>query len=291
MSESEQNEDPRRLAEIDGKEISLVDHAAIKRKFLIVKRAEDAVPREKISLEDEKDESAEQAEDKVDAGEEKASEGAVAQDVAQDPSIETDTASDGDEPAEKEAADPEAVMEAAAALMPWLKAQHSGADGELKSQIAGFLEALGQDVSDAAEGEEKADDSEEESEAEEEEAEKSAEGWEAQLDAVSASFADVAKGDGMDDEEDEEDMAKSDDAAANYVTAEQFDAFATKVTQAITAMASNVATVSKRADKLASFTPVSKGADDHTPPQDEVEKSETIFGRDFFAKRQRKINS
>ena len=293
MSETE---DPRQLESIDANEISLVDSPAIRRKFLIVKRAEDEVARKKIDLDEEKG--------AADGAEKDSEEGPVAQDASQDPSIETDTASE-EADADAVKADPAEVMEAAAALITWLTAQAEEADGELKGQLSMFLEALGVDA--AAEGEapaegeeeappeEKAEDEppaeEEEEEAEEEE--KSDEGWESQLDAVNASMADVAKG-ADEEEEEEEEAEKSEDESA-YVTTESFDAFATKMTQAITGIASSIQSVakqsdevSKRAAKLDSFTPVSKGADDHTPPADEVAKSEDVFGAGFFEARRKR---
>ena len=294
MSETE---DPRKLESIDANEVSLVDAPAIRRKFLIVKRAEDAVARQKIDL---------KADEAADA-EKDSGEGPVAQDASQDPSIETDTASDGDQPpAEK--ADPAMVMEAASAMIPWLVAQAEEADGELKAQLSQFLEAMGVDAAaaqadaEAADGaeetpadaeEEKAEDGEEDP-PEDDEAEKSNEGWESQLDAVTASMSGVAKGKGEEEEEADPEAEKSEEGSA-YVTTEQFESFATKMTQAITGIASSVQSVAKRAEevskraaKLDSFTPVSKGADDHTPPADEVAKSDDVFGPNFFEARRRR---
>lgn len=290
MSETE---DPRQLESIDANEVSLVDSPAIRRKFLIVKRAEDAVARKKIDLNEE-----EPSEEESEAGAEKdAAEGPVAQDASQDPSIETDTASDGDEPpAEK--ADPAKVMEAASALIPWLLTQVEEADGELKGQLSQFLETM--DVDAAAEEEKAEGDAPEEddmSEAEEDDAdaEKSNEGWESQLAAVNASLAGVAKGEGEEEEEEEDPAAEKGEEGSSYVTVEQFDAFATKMVQTVAGIASSVQSVSKRAEevskraaKLDSFTPVSKGADDHTPPADKVAKSDEVFGASFFEARRRR---
>jgi len=302
MSEFEQTEDPRVLESIEANEVSLVDTPAIQRTFLIVKRLEDKVAREKIALDDSQNDEGD--------GAEKDAEGPVGQDASQ-ADIETDTKStdsNGDEVAEK--ADPAEVMEAASAIIPWLAAQAEEADGELKAQLSQFLEAMGvdpaaaQEDAAAADGEEeegpadmpeKAEGEEEGDEEEEEDpnAEKSNEGWEAQLDAVTSSLTAVSKGKGAPapakEEEEDPEMAKSDDGSS-YVSADQFDAFATKMTNAIAAMAANQAQVSKA---LGSFTPISKGSDDHVPgPNAEtVSKADDVFGPSFFEARKRKLKS
>ncbi|HUX16501.1 MAG TPA: hypothetical protein VMW52_08505 [Phycisphaerae bacterium] len=273
MSEFEQTEDPRVLESIDANEISLVDTPAILRTFLVVKRLEDGMARKQIALEDEQEAS----------DEEKAAEGAVAQDASQ-ADIKTDTASGGDDHAEK--ADPAAVMESASDLLPWLVAQFEDADGELKGQISAFLEALGVDATAAGEAEAeteaepeakaapkakapKAPAAADEEDDEEDDTEKANEGWESRLSAVTASLtADVAKAEGEEEEEDDTEKAEG----SSYVTNEQFEAFATKMTDAIAGVATSMQAVSKRAAKLDSFTPVSKGADDHTKAETEVAK-------------------
>ena len=271
MSEFEQTEEPRRLAEIDANEVSLVDSPAIRRKFLIVKRLEDGMPREEIDLdekkvEEEEAQSEEQAASDVDAdaAPEKSEEETVAQDASQEKAEDEE---DEEEEEEAEKADPAKVMEAASALIPWLMEQAQSAEGELKGQLSAFLDALGKDA-------EKMEGEEEEEEEDTEKSESGSEGgWQQQLADVNASLqADVAKAEG--EEEDEEDTEKSEEAApaADYVTAEQFNEFATGITSVLQQLAETQTKVSKSVSDLSSFTPVSKAADD-VAEQDEVSKA------------------
>lgn len=267
MSEFEQTEEPRVLEEIDANEVSLVDHPAIQRTFLIVKRhSENDMPREEIDLEENEEQSEEQTAEATegDAGAEKDEEGAV----TEDSSDGAETADDAD--TEKEA-DPTKVMEAAAELLPWLRAQAQEAEGELKGQLDAFLEALGDDEMPEGEGEgedeeAKAEDSE--MEEEEEESEKSEQGWQEQLDAVNTQLADVSKS----DDEKEKEAEKSEDGS-DFVTTETFNAFAEGVTNALGQIASSMTKVSKRMEDFGSFTPVSKAEEDAGA---EVEATEEV---------------
>lgn len=256
MSDFEETEDQRRLQDIEANEISFVDEPAIRRRFLLTKRLDEDQMRTKIELEDTRDDK--EAEDEMpqkntekdaavesDAGGEEA----VAQDASQ-------TEGEGEGGDAEKAADPKKVVETASALIPWLMTQQEGADGELKAQLAALLEALGKDgapAADAAAGD----------------AEKSAGNWQTQLDAINAKLSAVTKAADKEGEETEK--------ASNYVTAEQFDAFATKMASTVGQMAEQMTKVSKRVDDAMSFTPVSKGGDDHEPPTDGVTKANNLF--------------
>lgn len=277
MSEFEQTEEPRRIVEIDPNEVSVVDHPAIERRFLVIKSLEKQdMPREEISLEE--DDAAEEAEAEKDAEEQE-----VAQDASEAPVEE--------EEQENAEADPEKLMEAAAALLPWLRSQMQSAEGELRGQLSAFLEALGQDTEPEAE-EAKAEDSDEEDEdMKEEEEEKSEGGWQQQLEAVNETLsANVSKASEEDEEADDAEKSEEEEADADseFVTTKQFEAFASGVTDALTNIATSMAQVSKSVATVEAFTPVSKAAEDVAPVTDEVSKGDTdaaLFGSFFGRKR------
>jgi hypothetical protein len=234
MSDLDQTEEPRRLLEIDANEVSLVDSPAIRRTFLVVKSSEKKdMAREELDLENAEDE---------------------------------DVATDSSQTEETENADPTKVMEAAADLLPWLRAQMQDAEGELRGQLSAFLEALGEDEmpEGAPEEEDMAEETTEENEEEKsEESAAPAEGgggnWQADLDAVNETLsAAVSKEEGAEEEEDEE----AEKSAENFVTTDQFETFAQGVTSALSNIATSMASVQKSVGAIESFTPVSKGADD-----------------------------
>lgn len=265
MDDNTQNRaEPRRLLEIEAKEVSLVDRAAIRRKFLIVKRQPPA--QEESMTAEETEETEEMSEDEKSAP---AAEAVEASTPAPGPPGTSEESEGSEEPEASEDAEPEKaaasdIKEALMKLKPWLTSQADEAEGELKGIIEGLVDMLGEsdDSSEPADGEEDTEKATDDTPLAE---------VLSQLKQISSAMPAAAP------------PAPAADAAVAKnagVSVEQFMEHAKVVNSTLTTMAASIAQVSKRFDAFEAI-PVAKGAGD--PPNKASAKGEAKTDDEIFS--------